>query len=342
MKVLKGVYLITGATGFIGSLIVKVLLENPDYLKGNIKIIGFVRDIEKAQRIYKNYNNNYLKFISSDILNFAQSLEKYIIDTKENAWIPDYIFHCAAITKSEMMIANPVETGDGIVLGTRNVLEGVRTLKIKSMVYLSSMEVYGKVDDMGTLVTEEMLGDLNIFSARSCYPLGKRMAEQYCYSYCYEYGVPVKIARLAQTFGTGILPGENRVFAQFAKAVQENSNIVLHTDGKTMGNYCDSKDAVRALFLLLYEGLNGEAYNIVNEANTMSIRNMAKLVVDRIAHGKIEIVYEIPEENKYGYATDTGLRLSSEKLRALGWKSTKNIEEMFLDMIEWMNMDYSD
>ena len=83
---------------------------------------------------------------------------------------------------------------------------------------------------------------------------------------------------------------------------------------------------------------DGEAYNVVNEENTMQIRDMAKLVVDDIAKGKIKIIYDIPWSNQYGYASDTGLRLSSEKLRKLGWKPRKTLKEMYTDMIkDWNN-----
>lgn len=334
MKLLDGIYLITGVTGFIGSLVMKKLMDQPEYLSGDIKILGFVRNIKKAEQMYQDYNTAYIKFICSDILDFVHAIDKYMKIEEEKAWVPEYIIHCAATTQSAIMISNPVETEDGIVIGTRNVLEVARSLNVKSMVYLSSMEVYGEISETEELVTEDMLGDLNLFSMRSSYPLGKRMAELYCYSYFKEYDVPVKIARLAQTFGADILPGENRVFAQFAKAVRENNNIVLHTSGDSMGNYCDSNDVVEALFILLYNGLNGEAYNVVNEKNTMRIREMADLVADKIAHGKIKVVYDIPEENKYGYADTTGLRLSSSKLRKLGWRPSTDLEEMYRNMMK--------
>lgn len=149
------------------------------------------------------------------------------------------------------------------------------------------------------------------------------MAESLCFSYFKEYGVPVKIARLAQTFGKGVQKNDTRVFAQFAGAVREKKDIVLHTAGDSVGNYCEIEDAVEAIFLLLEKGENGEAYNVANEANTMQIREMAELVADKIAHGEIHVVYDIPESNLHGYAATTGLRLSSQKLRQMGWRPKK-------------------
>ncbi|NLY48375.1 MAG: NAD(P)-dependent oxidoreductase [Clostridiales bacterium] len=327
--------LITGATGFIGGLLADELLSwNKEYHAG-IRLVLPVRNMRKAKERYPEDKDEYKSVTLVEV-----SLEELKPDKLD---MPvDYIIHCASATASAQMISDPVGVADGIVLGTKNVLELARIKKIKSMAYLSSMEVYGTVNhgkDDGRLIDESTLGDLNIFSARSCYPLGKRMAEHYCHIYFKQYGVPVKIARLAQVFGYGVRRSDGRVFAQFAKAVINNEDIVLHTPGLSMGNYCESMDAVNAILLILVKGQNGEAYNVTNEENTMTIRDMADLVADKIASGKIKVVYDIPKDNIYGYAADTNIRLSSEKLRNLGWKPTKNLEEMYRDMIAYMCRD---
>jgi len=326
-------YLITGATGFLGSLFINNLLnENSD--NNSNTIYACIRNCQKAQKMYaENKANIYL--IKSD-------LADYTCVSRIKSQLPDkidYIIHCAAATQSALMMSHPVETADSIVLGTKNVLELARLYNVKSMIYLSSMEVYGNIPDTGYHVTEEHLGDIDILSARSCYPLGKRMAEQYCYSYYKEYGVPVKIARLAQTFGTGVLSEDSRIFVQFANAVRRGKDIILHTDGSSMGNYVDSEDAVRAIFMLLKFGQNGEAYNVVNEANTMRIRDMAQLVADRIADGRIKVIYDIPKDNIYGYAPITEIRLSAAKLRELGWQPATDMEGMYRNMIIWMDSE---
>ncbi len=250
----------------------------------------------------------------------------------------DYIFHCASVTKSSEMVTYPVEVTESIVNATQNVLGLARRSEVKSVVYLSSMEVYGDVDcSDGHRVSEDELGEIDILNVRSCYPLGKRMAENICYSYFKEYAVPVKIARLAQTFGKGILPTDNRVFAQFAKSVLNGTDIILRTNGTSMGNYCAIEDAIEGLFTILYKGENGEAYNVVNEENTMQIREMADLVANQVAGGKIQVRVEVEDIGKNGYAHDTGLRLSGEKLRRLGWKPNKGLIDMYRDVIKGMN-----
>jgi len=325
MDFMQETYLITGITGLIGSLLARQLISLPEYDNGAIRILAPVRDVEKANRLFADVSGDKLQFIKMDLCDTAA-----VLAIEESI---DYILHCACVTQSAEMIAHSVETADGIVFGTRALLELAKQKKIKSMVYVSSMEVYGSVRDIGRPRREEELGEIRIEAVRSCYPLGKRMAEHYCHSFWHEYEVPVKIARLAQTFGKGVKPEDNRVYMQFARAAKEGRDIVLKTQGLSFGNYCASEDVVRAIFLLLERGANGEAYNVVNEENTMRIREMAELVANEVADGRIKVCIEIEDASKTGYAPDTELRLSGEKLRGLGWKSTKNLEQMYRDIM---------
>lgn len=321
-------YFLTGITGYIGSMLAKRLLT-----EGN-QVIGLVRDKEKARAQWQTISEREhiplerLSFFEADITDLPALLA---FDESIT-----YIIHCAAPTKSREMITCPVEVADAIVIGTRNILELARKKNIKSMVFLSSMEVYGSVAASDTLTTEADLGDMPLFSTRNCYPLGKRMAEDYCFYYSKEYGIPVKIARLAQTFGPGILPEENRVYAQFAKAVLDGAPIVMHSTGEGMGNYCDIRDAMDGILLLMEKGANGETYNIVNEANSMPIRDMAKLVAKDVAGGSIPVIFDIPQDNQYGYAPPSQMRLSSEKLRKLGFTPKYSLTDMYIGVIDWM------
>lgn len=356
-------YLITGAAGYIGSMLVRALCEK----NSNIDITGLVRNPEKAKKVLPEtvhlivaditddkamaMSNRAAQDISSVELTddevmaiSSRAAQLASADITDEAMTVlsadyDYIIHCAAVTKSAEMKVHPTEVADGIVHGTKNVLELARRCKenghLKSMVYLSSMEVYGNIDcSDGHRVSEDEQGFVNPLVPRSCYPMGKRMAENLCASYYFEYGVPVKIARLAQTFGHGVSKEDPRVFAQFARAVVEGQNIILHTDGSSMGNYSAIEDTVSGILTLLYNGENGKAINIVNEDNTMRIRDMASLVASEIAGGRLQVSYDIPADNKYGYAANTGLMLSSMKLESLGWKPTKDLITMYRDMLE--------
>ncbi len=319
----NSIFLLTGATGFLGSLITRTLLMLNVKYNLNLKVVFYVRNKEKLESIFKEE----LKNINHQII-IGNLTSKIEYQDKI-----DYIFHCANTTNSLEMIQKPVETFSSIFEGTKYILDLAKEKNIKSMVYLSSMEVYGQVTT-DILMTEEKLGFIDILNPRSSYSEGKRAAECLCKSYFVEYKVPVKIARLAQIFGPGILKDDNRVFAQFIKSVLNKEDIVLHTTGESRGNYCYTVDCIIALFLLLNKGVNGEAYNVVNEETNISIKDMAYLVANEISPYKVDVKIEIPKENK-GYAPITKLRLSGKKLEKLNWQPKINLKEMYIKLKQY-------
>lgn len=313
-------FLVTGASGYIGSMLVRHISASYE----DAVVTAAVRDRRKCEG----------RFPAGVFVLEADLCDEAAVSRIEGDF--DYVIHCASITKSSEMAARPVEVIQSIVNTAQNVLNLVRQRHVKSLVYLSSMEVYGAICcSEGHRVREEEAADgaVDLLSVRSCYPLGKRMAENLCYSYYKEYGLPIKIARLAQTFGEGTLPTDSRVFMQFAKAAKDGTDIILHTEGNSVGNYCGIHDAIAGILTILKRGVNGEAYNVVNEQNTMTIRQMAELVAEKIAGDRIQIRYDIPSENIYGYAPDTGLRLSGKKLESLGWHPSESLEKMYREVI---------
>jgi len=316
---LKGrTVLVTGATGLIGVSLVRALLAI-----GDIKILAFVRNEEKARKIYGEDSN--VELVIGNITNpICVSGEV------------EYIFHCASVTASKVMIEKPVETLLTAVEGTKNILEFAKEKNVKSIVFVSSMEMYGSFEELDHEVTEEDLGYINPLKIRSNYPESKRLCENMCIAYLAEYGIPVKIARLAQTFGAGILPGENRVFAQFARSAINRENIILHTKGLSEGNYCYTRDCVTGLLTILLKGKDGEAYNVANPDSHTTIVDMAKMVANKIADGEIKVIFDIPESNTFGYAADTKMKLNSDKLQKIGWKPEIGLEEAYKRTIKWM------
>lgn len=313
-------FFITGATGLIGSTLIKALLCMNRKYSLNIKIIAQIRNEEKAKKVFSNLLNlNYFSLFKS---NLDQNLE---IDEHI-----DFIIHSANITTSKIFVEQPVETILSTINLTKNVLELAIQKKVKSFVYLSSMEIYGFVSSYKK-ITEENLGYIDNLNIRSSYSEGKRLAECLVISYNSEYYVPGKIARLAQTFGAGTNISDNRLFAQLTKSCIKNEDIVLHTKGLSFGNYCYTADAVLGILKILLRGKNSEAYNIVNENTTMMIKDVAALCSAKLNNNKSKIVFNIPKSAfTFGYAPDTSLHLSSEKLKALGWNSHFDLPEMFI------------
>ena len=304
--------LITGATGLVGSMLVRALCAAPV----EVSVIAHVRNEQKARAMFGDLPVSYC-------VGDVTAPVEYDGDV-------DFILHTASVTASKSFVTEPVQTLMTAIDGTKNLLEFARQKHVQSMVYVSSMEAFGITDPALERVTEKDLGYIDILSVRSSYSEGKRICECLCAAYAAQYGVPVKIARLAQTFGAGVSRADGRVFAQFTKSCLEGRDIVLHTAGKSMGNYCYTADAVRGLLTIALRGENANAYTVVNPATSMQIRQVAQLVSDTLTQGQTKIIFDIPESAlTYGYAPDVTMRLSGDKLMALGRQPEVDLPDMF-------------
>lgn len=317
--------LVTGATGLVGSLTIRGFAFLNDVNNVNIKIIAQARTEAKVKKMLGDlFEAGKISVIYQD------AADKYTIEGNV-----DYIIHTASPTASKYFVTQPVETIHTAYMGTKQILELARVKKSKGVVYVSSMEVYGVTNPDLPKITEKDLGYIDISKVRSSYSEGKRICELMCVSYANEYGVPIKIARLAQTFGAGVSINEGRVFAQFAKSVINKTDIILHTDGMSEGNYCYTADVIVALMELLVKGISGEAYTVCNEATNTTIANMAKMVATKFGNSDIKVIFDIPQdEMTFGYAPAVKMKLSNEKLCELGWKPSVGLEGMYQRLIE--------
>ena len=317
--------LVTGATGLIGSQMVYLLACYNRMRALNVKIIAMVRNEKKAKNLFSHLIDR------GDVTLFVADVNETL--TLESP--VDYIIHGASATSSKYFVSHPVETIHTAIDGTSNILKLAAQKQVKSMVYLSSLEVYGTPGEDQMMIGEADYGYIEPLSVRSSYSEGKRMVECLCASYAKEYEVPVKVARLSQTFGPGVNYEDGRVFAEFARCALEQKNIVLHTQGRTVRSYCYTKDALSALLYVLLYGKTGEAYNVTNMDTAISIKEMADMVCETIGKGNIRTMIDIPEDvSSFGYNPEMIIRLDSSKLMELGWKATTGIEEMYVRLAE--------
>ncbi len=312
-------FLITGATGLIGSTLIHCLLA----LNVGVTIIAPVRSMSKAISMFSEKEKIAIKFIECDICQFDYNQIPNV----------DYIIHCAAPTSSRFFVEHPVETFITIIDATKSLLDFAKTKDIKSIVFLSSLEVYGQISDDTKVVTEDIQGYLDALSVRSSYPMAKRAAENLCCLYASEYNVPVKITRLTQTTGAGIAKDDTRVIALFARHTARNEDIILHTTGEAARPYCYTTDAISAILFVLLNGESGEAYNVANENTYISARDMAIYLRDNF---NSSIKVRIETNDNMGYAPITKLRLSTKKLKALGWQPRYDLKEMFKRLIDYI------
>ena len=313
--------LITGATGLIGQQLVFLLLYLNETRNFGIHIYTVIRNINKAKAIFGN--DSKINFVVNDIRKTLEISDKI-----------DYIIHGASITQSRLFVDNPVETIDTAYMGTRNILEFARKKQVKSVVYLSSMEVFGVTDPQLTEVKENDYGYIDILNPRSSYSESKRMCECLCACYSAEFATPVKIARLVQTLGAGIDYNDTRVIAQFARSVIEDKDIVLKTEGLTLRPVVYTRDAVSGIFTVLLKGIAGAAYNIANKETVCTIRETAEMLIENIAKNKIRMRFEINEPVEY--APNLNLNLNLNLIESLGWHAEVGLEEAYKRMIESM------
>ncbi|MBQ3641643.1 CDP-glycerol glycerophosphotransferase family protein [bacterium] len=321
--------LVTGGTGMIGSLLIKSLLYANEILQTNIKIIATVRDKKKLQKIFPKYPFNELKFIFQDI---EQNLK---IKGKV-----DFIIHTANTTSSKDFVENPVETISSIIAGTKNILNFAKEKKVKSVVYLSSMEVFGDVPfSREEKLKEEDYGYIDILKPRSSYPEGKRCAENLCASYYREYGVPVKIARLVQTVGANVNYDDKRVWAEFTRCITEKQDIVLKTQGEAIRSYLYVTDAIVAILAMLEKGKDGESYNITNPEATCSIKELAQMLCEKYPDSKLRI----EPDDKY-YPNPSKYIIDGSKFEELtSWQAQVPLIEMFNRLVQrFYFLKYSD
>ena len=317
-KCRNATFLITGATGLIGSSLIHCLLA----LQVGARIVAPVRNIEKAKQKFDTQELEAIRLIECDLAKFDY----------ESLGDMDYIIHCAAPTSSKFFVEHPVDTFSSIYDVTKSLLDFASGAKVKSFVYLSSLEVYGEIQDGSTMVTENVQGYLDPLSVRSSYPMAKRATENLCCLYVAQYGVPVKIVRLTQTTGAGIAKDDNRVIAQFARLAANGQDIVLHTTGESARPYCYTIDSVSGILFVLLRGKSGEAYNVANEETYISAREMAEFL-KKNCNPSINVKMELNEN--MGYAPVSKIRLSSAKLQKLGWKPKYNLDLIFNRLFEY-------
>lgn len=315
-------FLITGATGLIGSVMVRCLLELNWQKQLGLNIVAIVRDNEKAKRVLAD------DYMEIDVMHIPLSgISQDAICTKV-----DYIVHLACPTESIYFVEHPVETLRTAIDGTTAVLEFAKIANVEAMVYASSLEVYGS-NMTNEWINEDFQGYVSPTEVRSSYNISKRACECLCHAYAKEYGVNAIIARLTQTFGAGIALSDNRVFAQFARKAIDGKDIELHTTGELSRPYCYTTDAVSAILYLLIKGERGEAYNVANKDSYISIRDMAEMIKEQF-NPNINVIFA-PKDN-LGYAPPTKLRLDTHKIESLGWEPKMGLKAMYTKLIDYL------
>lgn len=139
--------LITGATGLVGSQIVKALLKMNEVKNADITIYAFVRNAEKADKIYDEFAKDKLVYVIGDVGDPVTDETVTLSNGKKISEVQiNYIIHAASPTASKFFVDYPVETIMTAVNGTKNMLDLGKEKQSEGVVYISSMEAFGAPD----------------------------------------------------------------------------------------------------------------------------------------------------------------------------------------------------
>ena len=254
--------LIAGGKGFLGTYFTNVLKQINKILSKPMKII-IMDNLITAKDKENNVNSN-VTLIEQDI---SKSFD-----------FPDelhYIIHAASIASPPTYRKFPIKTVDVNYQGTKNLLEVARKKKIKSMLFLSSSEIYGDPEIIPT--PESYLGKVSCTGPRACYDESKRLAETISNLYFQQYEVPVKIARPFNVYGPYLNLDDGRIIPDFMSNAIRKSEIIIHSDGTPTRSFCYVSDAIRAFLKLLFSEHNGVTFNVGNDEE-ISVKDVANMI----------------------------------------------------------------
>ena len=281
--------LIAGGKGFLGTYFTSVLTKINETLSNPMKII--VLDSLITSKDKKDSVNQNIEFLEQDI---SKSFE---ID--DNV---DYIIHAASIASPPTYRKFPIKTVDVNYQGTKNLLEIAKEKKVRSMLLLSSSEIYGDPEIFPT--PESYVGKVSCTGPRACYDESKRLAETISILYFQQYKIPIKIARPFNVYGPYLNLDDGRIIPDFMNNAINKSQIIIHSDGSPTRSFCYVSDAIGGFFKLLLSKHDGIICNVGNDEE-VSVKNVADTIKNIVAK---PISIKIIESNDPNYTKDNPQR----------------------------------
>ena len=246
-------HLVSGGAGFLGSHIIKKLLKDEN-------------EIICLDNFSSGKNYLFAKFESEPKVKLINHDITIPIDFEI-----DRIWHLACPASPEIYIKKPIETSRINFLGTYNMLQLAKKNNAKILI-ASSSEIYGDPEIHPQLETYK--GSVNNVGLRSCYVEGKRMAESLSFDFKRTYGCDIKVARIFNTYGPGMLKNDGRVISNFIVQALNKEPLTINGNGKQTRSFCFIEDLIDGLFLLMNSKISGpinlgnpEEISIIDLAN---------------------------------------------------------------------------
>jgi UDP-glucuronate decarboxylase len=222
--------LVTGGTGFIGSHLCRRLLD-----------LG--HDILVVDNFYSSSRRNVLDLLADprfELMRHDVTFPLYVE--------VDQIYHLACPASPVFYQRDPVQTTKTCVHGSINMLGLAKRLGARILL-ASTSEVYG--DPAVHPQDESYWGNVNPIGVRSCYDEGKRCAETLFFDYYRQHRLPIKVARIFNTYGPAMLPNDGRVVSSFIMSALRGEPLTVFGDGSQTRSFCYVDDLVDGLIRLM-------------------------------------------------------------------------------------------
>ena len=314
-------FIITGGAGFIGSTLVKALLE-----KGAESIL-IIDDLSTGSEsnISTVLNDERIEFINSRIED---------VDNLDNLFSSyDFCYHLAAGVGVQYIMENLSDSLLTNILATHKVLESCQTNNIPVLL-TSTSEVYGVAeDDVWTEDTKSLIGPTT--KLRWSYAASKMIDEFIALSLYEEGKISPIIVRLFNIIGPNQLSKFGMVVPKFIEAALNNEDIIIHGDGSQSRSFTWVDDVVNYLIKLAEIKPYGEIFNI-GQTEEITIKDLAELVISK-TNSNSQIIYK-SHEDVFGKAFEDPKRRTpgiDKIIEFTGIKPTKNIDFMIENIIDF-------
>jgi UDP-glucuronate decarboxylase len=226
----------------------------------------------------------------------------------------DEIFNLACPASPIHYQKDPVQTTKTSVIGAINMLGLAKRLKIK-ILQASTSEVYG--DPSVHPQPESYWGNVNSIGPRSCYDEGKRCAETLFFDYWRQHRLPIKVARIFNTYGPRTHPNDGRVVSTFIVQALLNRDITVFGDGSQTRSFCYVDDLVLGLIKMMDSPRDVTGPLNLGNPGEFAIRELAQTILD-LTGSRSKIVHRpLPQDDPQQRQPDI-----SEAQRLLNWQPT--------------------
>jgi UDP-glucuronate decarboxylase len=293
--------LVTGGAGFIGSHLCERLLALGD-------------EVLCIDNFYTGTRHNVHRFLTHPRFELMRHDVCFPLYVEVDA-----IFNLACPASPIHYQFDPVQTTKTSVHGAINMLGLAKRVKAK-ILQASTSEVYG--DPAVHPQTEDYWGNVNPIGPRSCYDEGKRCAETLFFDYRRQHDLPIKVARIFNTYGPRMHPNDGRVVSNFIMQALQGKDITLYGDGTQTRAFCYVDDLVEALIRLMEtpHAVTGPI-NLGNPAE-FTMRALAETII-ALTGAKSRIVHmPLPLDDPKQRRPDIGMAT-----QILGWKPTVALRE---------------